>query len=81
MGNVFFEFKKFTILQPNAGMKVTTEACLFGAWVASKIAPNNKNKICLDIGTGTGLLTCMLAQQHPTLNYIALDNKLSLYIN
>jgi tRNA1Val (adenine37-N6)-methyltransferase len=59
MPNNYFNFKQFTIYQENCAMKVTTEGCLFGAWFAAKCtAPGS----ILDIGSGTGLLMCMMAQ-------------------
>lgn len=49
-------------------MKVTTDACVFGAWI-----PGPLYGPVLDAGTGTGLLSLMLAQRFPEAHFTAVE--------
>ena len=71
MGNSFFKYKQFTVNQGDCAMKVCTDTSLFGAL----IDPNNPTSI-LDIGTGTGVLTLMIAQiTEAKITAIEIDDK------
>ena len=63
-----FEFKQFSLHHGNPGLKISTEACLFGAW-----ASLHARGLCLDIGTGCGLLASMMAQANTACSVIALE--------
>lgn len=62
MSSQEFVFKQFKIHQDKCAMKVGTDAVLLGAWVNATNA-----KTILDIGTGTGIISLMLAQKSEAL--------------
>lgn len=62
MSNAYFSFKQFTIYHDRCAMKVGTDGVLLGAWTDV-----SDSKCILDIGTGTGLISLMLAQRSDAL--------------
>lgn len=67
-----FQFKQFTINQDRCAMKVGTDAVLLGAWTPIEQNPTS----ILDIGSGTGILSLMLAQRShaETIDAIEIDD-------
>ena len=63
-----FKFKKFSIHQERSALKVGTDAMVFGALIDA-----NNHEHCLDIGTGTGVLSLMLAQKNQQLKITAIE--------
>lgn len=63
-----FKFKHFTVQQSDSAMKVGTDAMVLGAFVDT----SNKDHL-LDVGTGTGVLSLMIAQKNESIEVTAID--------
>ena len=72
MANSWFQFTQFTVHQQKAAMKVTTDACLFGA-LQPEFPNNGVTLNLLDVGAGTGLLSLIVAQLNPEAKISAIE--------
>ncbi len=63
-----FTFKKFKVEQQGASFKIGTDALVLGSFICSSNA-----KTALDIGAGTGVISLMVAQTHPTIFIDAIE--------
>lgn len=64
-----FEFKEFTVHQDKTAMKVGTDAVLLGAWCNLGDFPDTM----LDVGSGTGVISLMLAQRSDAMTIDAVE--------
>ena len=64
-----FKFKEFSVEQSKTAMKVGTDAVLLGAWCSLADFPNS----ILDIGSGTGVISLMIAQRCDALTIDAVE--------
>ncbi len=71
MSNSYFQFKQFIIHHDRCAMKVGTDGVLLGAW--APLGTLSSQARLLDIGTGSGLITLMLAQRYPTAHITGID--------
>ncbi|WP_299046979.1 methyltransferase [uncultured Polaribacter sp.] len=68
-----FQFKEFKVYQDKTAMKIGTDGVLLGAWCSLENYPNS----ILDIGSGTGVISLMIAQRCDamTIDAVEIDEK------
>ena len=68
MGTDIFRFKQFVVNHGFSSMKVGVDAVILGAWAGKRRSFN-----VLDIGTGCGIISLILAQRQPKAFVHAVD--------
>lgn len=70
-----FRFKQFSVDDSQSAMKVGTDAVLLGSWTKENILGN-----ILDIGSGSGVISLILAQKNPDATIWAVELNEEAYI-
>ncbi|MEO5905945.1 MAG: methyltransferase [Saprospiraceae bacterium] len=69
--NEVFYWKQIPIFQNNEVLKIGTDAILLGSWISHlSLSP----RTILDVGSGTGILSLMMADIFPDAQIQAIDN-------
>ncbi len=69
-----FNFKKFKLIQSNTVFKITTDSLLLGAW-----AQVQERSRLIELGTGTGVVSLMLAQRFKDILIYGIDSQRAAY--
>ncbi|MEI6397652.1 MAG: methyltransferase, partial [Pseudomonadota bacterium] len=69
-----FHFRDFSMGQAPSGQRVNTDSCVFGALIGPEVKPRR----ALDIGSGTGVLTLMLAVREPDARITAVEPEVDI---
>lgn len=69
MPNPYFSFKQFTVYHDRCAMKTGTDAVILGAYARCE----SDNARILDVGTGCGIISLMLAQRFPDARITAIE--------
>ncbi|CAM1334807.1 tRNA1(Val) (adenine(37)-N6)-methyltransferase [Tenacibaculum aestuariivivum] len=64
-----FKFKEFSVAHDKTAMKIGTDAVLLGAWCSLSNYPDT----ILDVGSGTGVISLMLAQRSDAMTIDAVE--------
>lgn len=64
-----FNFKQFSINDARCAMKIGTDGVLLGAWAFENFIPET----ILDVGTGSGLISLMMAQRFSTASITGIE--------
>jgi tRNA1Val (adenine37-N6)-methyltransferase len=66
-----FHFKQFSVAHEKSAMKVGTDAVLIGSWAFQNVSKAEGRG--LDVGCGCGVITLMMAQRFPGLQWTGMD--------